>query len=266
MWIDARGRGARGHVVEGGRTYATVLREDGVRLRIHRENLLEEDHAPLRTIVTDIDRAQVRFDVGDIDINALLFQTGYLTINSEESEGDETFYTLDYPNFEVRQSLNRWLLRHLGKEGRKASDQGRELGRLLASNDFDGFAAHLRSFFAGVPYQWQTEKGPARYEAWYAGMLYACLNSIGLDVRAEESSSRGRADMVVLHDGQAFVLEFKLAAAGADAAAVARAALAQIRERGYAAKYRRGGGPVFLLGIAFGQEEKNLVALEAEPA
>ena len=66
MWIDARrGRGERGHVIEGGRTYATVLREDGVRLRIRRENLLEEDRAPLRTIVTDLDRAQVRFEVGD---------------------------------------------------------------------------------------------------------------------------------------------------------------------------------------------------------
>ena len=34
MWINARRHGERGHVVEGGRTYATVLREDGARLRI----------------------------------------------------------------------------------------------------------------------------------------------------------------------------------------------------------------------------------------
>ena len=65
MWINARRHGERGHVVEGGRTYATVLREDGARLRIRWENLLVEDRAPLRTIVTDLDRAQVRFEIGD---------------------------------------------------------------------------------------------------------------------------------------------------------------------------------------------------------
>ena len=65
MWIDARGHRERGHVVEGGRAYATVLREDGARLRIRWESLLVEDRAPLRTIVTDLDRAQVRFEVSD---------------------------------------------------------------------------------------------------------------------------------------------------------------------------------------------------------
>ena len=113
------------------------------------------------------------FDVDDINIEALLFQTGYLTITAKERDGIQTFYTLDYPNLEVRQSLNQGLLGHLGRQGKEVSDSGKELGRLLAANDFDGFADRLRSFFAGIPYQWQGTNGPARYEAWYAGMLYA---------------------------------------------------------------------------------------------
>ena len=65
MWINASRRGERGHVVGAATRYATVLREDGARLRIRWGALLADDRAPLRTIVTDLDRAQVRFEVGD---------------------------------------------------------------------------------------------------------------------------------------------------------------------------------------------------------
>ena len=59
------------------------------------------------------------FDVGGraaadhIGTEALLFQTGYLTIVGEEELGGEPLYRLGYPNREVRQSLNRVLLRQL---------------------------------------------------------------------------------------------------------------------------------------------------------
>ena len=51
------------------------------------------------------------FDVEEIGTEALLFQTGYLTITGEEELGGEALYRLGYPNREVRQSLNRVLLR-----------------------------------------------------------------------------------------------------------------------------------------------------------
>ena len=174
------------------------------------------------------------FDVENITIDALLFQTGYLTITGLERDGPQTFYTLNYPNFEVRYSLNHGLLGFLGRQGKEVSDQGKELGRLLIANDFDGFADCLRSFFAGIPYQWQTGNGPARYEAWYAGMLYACFRTIGLDLRVEDSSGRGRADMVVFHGGQVFVFEFKMADGGGDSDSAAGKAIEQMRETGYA--------------------------------
>ena len=68
-----------------------------------------------------------------------------------------------------------------------------------------------------MPYQWQTQPELARYEAWCAGMLYACFRAIGADLRVEESSSHGRSDMVPLHGSQVFVLEFKMAEEGDDA-------------------------------------------------
>ena len=53
------------------------------------------------------------FDVGRIGTEALLFQTGYLTITGEETLGGMALYRLGYPNREVRQSLNEYLLSHL---------------------------------------------------------------------------------------------------------------------------------------------------------
>ena len=72
-----------------------------------------------------------KFDVDDIGIEALLFQTGYLTIADEWKEGFRTYYRLDYPNLEVRISLNDELLRYLGKSGLETPESGQ--GVLCAS-------------------------------------------------------------------------------------------------------------------------------------
>ena len=206
-----------------------------------------------------------KFDIEDIGMEALLFQTGYLTITAEESRGPRTLYTLDYPNFEVLQSLNDGLLGYITGPENGFANQGDDLGHLLATNDFDGFADQLRAFFAGIPFQWQTTKGPARYKAWYAGMLYACFRTIGLDLRVEGSSGRGRADMVVLHGGQVFVFEFKMAAGGGDSDAAALAAIQQIQEKGYAGKYRSRGEPIHMLGVAFDPASRNLATIIRQP-
>ena len=206
------------------------------------------------------------FDVGGVGVDALMFQTGYLTIKEESREGAQIFYTLDYPNLEVRHSLNQGLLTHLDQSPREVSNRGKDLCRLLAENDFDAFAERLRAFFAGVPYQWQTRPELARYEAWYAGMLYACFRTIGVDLRVEESSSHGRSDMVLLHGGQVFVMEFKTAEEGEETEAALDRAISQIRARGYADRYKDRGKPIHLVGAVFGRKERNLLAVRSEPA
>ena len=51
------------------------------------------------------------FDVDDMPIETLLFQTGCLTITGEENVGGRRFCRLGYPNREVRQSMNEYMLR-----------------------------------------------------------------------------------------------------------------------------------------------------------
>ncbi len=210
------------------------------------------------------ERLMATFDVDDISVDALLFQAGYLTITAEESQGPRTLYRLDYPNFEVQWSLNDGLLGHLGAAAKETSDHGRELCGFLEANDFEGFGKRLRSYISGIPYPWQGHGDLARYEAWYASLLYMCFRAIDVGLRVEEASSRGRAGVVVFLDGQVFVMEFKMA--DREVGAALEEAIRQMRERGYAETYRDHGEPVHLLGIVFGQAERNLLSVRGEQA
>ncbi len=92
------------------------------------------------------------------------------------------------------------------------------------------------------------------------------FRSIGVEVRAEEASGHGRADMVVHLGDQVFILEFKMADS-ADAAEVALdAAFTRMRARGYAEGCRDHDGPVHLVAIACGREARNLLEVRAERA
>ncbi len=206
-----------------------------------------------------------KFDLNDIGIEALLFQTGYLTIAEEWEEDHRTSFRLDYPNLEVQLSLNDELLKHLGK-GRLPLDEGREFRELLEANDFEGFGDRLRSYLSGIPYQWHATGDLARYEAWYASLLHMCFRAVGVDVRAEDASSHGRADIVVLTGGQVFVLEFKMADGEDGADAALNEAITQMRERGYAEKYLDRREPVHLIGVSCGRKARNLLEIRAEPA
>ena len=221
---------------------------------------------PLELESRRVDVARLsKLDVSDMDLHALMFQTGYLTIAGEERIGTETFYRLEYPNLEVRQSFSKGLMVDLGRESEEVTMQAHALLGLLESNDFEGFARHLQSYLAGVPHPWWEGAGElGRYESHYAAMLYMTLRAVGAEVHAEESSSHGRSDLVIRQGGQVFVLELKVAEGEDEAESTLDAALDQIQDRGYAEKYRSEGEPVHLLGLVFGKEERTLLGMRAE--
>ncbi len=202
-----------------------------------------------------------RFDVDDIGVEALLFQTGYLTITEERREGHRTFYRLDYPNLEVRLSLNDHLLAHLDGRNRVPLEEAGSLRAHLEAHEFGAFADRLKAWLSGIPYQWHATGDLARYEAWYASLLHMCFRAVGVEVRSEEASSHGRADMVVPLGDEVFVIEFKMAESAGGAEAALEAAFNQMRERGYADRYR--GQSVHLVAVACGREARNLLEVRA---
>ena len=201
------------------------------------------------------------FDVDNISIEALLFQTGYLTIVGEEAAGVRSLYRLDYPNYEVKFSLNGRLLRAMAPvTGQEAARQA-ELVRLTAEDDLEKVRTLFEAFFASVPHDRRRKNDLANYEGYWAALVYSHFAAAGLDVRVEEATVRGRLDMAVLSPGCVHLYEFKVVDRGQEGRA-----LAQIRERGYADKYRHLGVPIRLIGMEFSREERNIVGFESETA
>ena len=197
------------------------------------------------------------FDVGKIGTEALLFQTGYLTITAEEELGGMALYRLGYPNREVRQSLNGVLLRQLVQDTERQTANSMRLARLLKAHDCAGLKELFHAFFASIPYQWYTNNRIAHYEGFYASVVYSYFAALGCEIAVEESSSHGRLDMAVRTGGHVYLFEFKVAEM-----APPGSALAQLRERGYADKYRGRGEPIHLIGVEFSRETRNVTAFE----
>ena len=201
------------------------------------------------------------FDVDDMPTAALLFQTGYLTIERSEPRGGRMFYRLGYPNLEVRQSLNRSLLNHMTGDASRPEAHSVRLYDLLLVNDFTGLAALFEAFFASIPYEWYTNNDIASYEGFYASVFYSYFAGLGLDVVVEDSSSHGRLDMAVRFNDNVYLFEFKVVELAPEGAAIA-----QLKAKGYADKYRDRGEPIHLIGVEFSREARNLAAFDVEQA
>ena len=199
------------------------------------------------------------FDVGAIRPEALLFQTGYLTIDAVTGFRGRTAYTLKYPNLEVQTRLNECLLRRYASDRAVSEPRLQRLWHTLNEGDPAELREQFHAFFASIPHDWHRNTPLAQFEGYWASVFYSYLAALGLDVRAEDATSHGRIDMTVLAPAQVFVFEFKVV----EQAATGQA-LAQIRAKGYADKYRGRGVPVHRVGIEFGRAARNLVGFEVE--
>ena len=201
------------------------------------------------------------FDVDHIATEALLFQTGYLTIRRTEPRGRRMYYRLGYPNQEVRQSLNESLLNRMtGDDSRREAHSAR-LYDLLLANDFAGLETLFRAFFASIPYEWYTSNDIASYEGYYASVFYSYFAALESDVTVEDSSSHGRLDMAVRFNDNVYLFEFKVVEMEPEGAA-----MAQLKERRYADKYRGLDLPIYLVAVEFSRETRNLAAFSVERA
>ena len=111
------------------------------------------------------------------------------------------------------------------------------------------------------PYNWHVNTPVAGCEGYYASVFYAHFAAARLDVATEDASSRGRLDMAVRAAGRVYLFEFKMVDRTPDGKAVA-----QLRARGYADKYRHLGAPIHLVGVEFSRETRNVAAFTVEPA
>ncbi|WP_295887412.1 ATP-binding protein [uncultured Thiohalocapsa sp.] len=199
------------------------------------------------------------FDVDHIATEALLFQAGYLTIAATRRLGAMIQYRLRYPNLEVFAALNGALLEPLRGHHCSTGEQTARLYDLLLDNDFAGLAELFTAFFASIPNDWYRNNPIASYEGYYASVFYAYFASLGLDLTPEESSNAGRLDLALRFNGQVYLFEFKVVELAPEGRA-----LAQIKDKGYAERYRGDGRPIHLIGVEFSRERRSVVGFEVE--
>jgi hypothetical protein len=207
------------------------------------------------------------FDVDYIAPEALLWQSGYLTIQHvEEIMLGHRLYTLGYPNREVESALNDALLPMYGADAQQAFLARSVLVQALQEQDLQQFKASFSALFASIPHDWYRNNPLAQYEGHYASVFYSQLAALGLDVRVEDATNKGRIDLSLRYRNHIYLFEFKVVAHQAEGKA-----LQQLLNKGYAEKYRssvateEGGNTrptITLIGIEFSRQDRNIVGFE----
>ena len=192
-------------------------------------------------------------DAEDLPWVSLLYQSGYLTIKDvvwvDDKDGRRVKeLVLGVPNLEVRASLKSLWWKQLMKiEERDFVALVDVAKRQIAEGDVRMLVGKtLYSLYAALPPTWRVkcEADAKRYFQLFMKML-------GANVQAEEASAFGYADAIVETKKAVYVFEFKFNR-------TAKAAIRQIREKGYADAYKADKRPVTLIGINFSTRKRNI--------
>ena len=177
----------------------------------------------------------------------LMVQTGYLTIKSSEKQGDAVVCELGYPNREVAEAMSQHLA--LGLSELSKSEFSSVCTRIFAglyAGEVDEVMEGLKCFFENIPYDLHV-----KYEKYYQSLFYSVFLMLRTRVFSEVKTARGRIDAVVETPRFVYVFEFKIRGTSEEA-------LAQIEERGYAAKFASDPRKLFRIGCAFDWDARNL--------
>ena len=185
------------------------------------------------------------FDIENLETYSLLFQTGYLTIKAVEPYG---LYILDYPNREVKDSMLQYLVAGFNHGSyAQTTPIVLKLRKAFLGNDAEKIIRIINSLFKSIPsHIFIKEK-----EAYYHSVVFLVFQYLGQFIEAEVNTSDGRIDAVVQTDTHIYVLEFKLDES-------ADAAMQQIQQKNYAAKYHAADKQLIGFGINFSSVSKSV--------
>ncbi|MEZ4885078.1 MAG: AAA family ATPase [Chitinophagales bacterium] len=205
-----------------------------------------------------------KYTLQNLDIIGLLFQTGYLTIKKVKRRGYEKSYFLGYPNIEVHKSLVYNLLEEFTHQ--TSSVVGVALLKMqdaLEEGRIDIFIDQLTVLLSDLSYHFSPKKKnnqQTKFEVWegyFQTIIYLITAFMGLYVQAEITRHQGRLDLLAETDHYLYLMEFKLDEP-------AQNAIAQIKARKYAAAYQNSPKTIFLVGVGFSKNERNVASWEAE--
>jgi len=196
------------------------------------------------------------FDIENINFEVILYQAGYLTIDEMiiDEDLDCIEYKLKLPNKEVKSSFNNFIINHLYKHQDVIPKQ-RSIIRALKNENLEDFQISLKTMFESIPYNNYTKNNIQLYEGYYASVIYVYLQSLGLDIIGEDVTNKGRIDLTIKLTDTIYIIEFKVGKEDA---------LQQIKDKNYADKYLNEDKVIYLVGVNFDEDEKNISKFEWE--
>jgi len=197
------------------------------------------------------------FDIEKIDLIALLWQTGYLTFNEKIKMGPKIRYKMKIPNLEIQNSLNSLFFNYLTNLDDSANSE-LLVTESLFDNDFEKLERTLKAIFASIPYHNYVNNNILQFEGYYSSIIFTFFASLGFDIEIipEEATNRGRIDLTIKTDDSIYIFEFKVD--------IKEKALKQIKDRKYNEKYLNDDRDIYMIGICFDSEEKNITEFEWE--
>ena len=185
------------------------------------------------------------FDPFRMNTTVLLYQTGYLTlVDYNEEDG---LYTLDYPNFEVRDALAQFLIAEYREDNNSAVPTVVDFRNALRNNDLDEAMRQINIIFSTLPYEhWEAKK-----ETFYHALIHLTFVLLGAYIQCEIHTSNGRCDAIVHTDKYIYAFEFKLDK-------TAKVALQQIEDRGYLTPHLASPKTKIAVGVGFSSKTKKV--------
>ena len=187
------------------------------------------------------------FEIDDIRVESLLFQTGYLTIKEiKNPKSPYREYILNYPNMEVEDSFLTSIL--IGISSYR--NDGIVIGNLvkkIQENDLKGFFDIFKyKIFTEIPNEiFMSDK-----ERYYHTIIYLVLTLVGIRINVEVSTNLGRIDAVIETDDNMYLFEFKMNSV--------IQAMKQVEEKKYYEKYLLKNKPIYLIGVSFDSNIRNI--------
>jgi hypothetical protein len=191
------------------------------------------------------------YSIENLNVFALLFQTGYLTITHIDTQEIMAEYTLNYPNFEVKQAFITYLLESFTNQRfEEIQPATKSLRQYLQADNVEGFMNLIRALFAKIPYLLHIEQ-----EAYYHSLFYMISVLMGVEIDLEVLTDKGRIDGVLTLEDKIYLIEFKYGKAGTKMDTLTNNAVQQIRDKNYGERFLNDTRPRLLLGIGFIEKE-----------
>ena len=203
---------------------------------------------------------------GDLDSTTpegFLYQSGYLTLRPGLSDA----LSLDYPNREVLDSMSELVAQNILRDKDEDFSGCRNdlLSGLMTVNP-DKVISALNRLLSCIPYDDFTEAAKKSIsnnnydmtpQEWlYRSNILSFLRGSGVVVVAEMHTNKGRADLVVAHKGQTWVIELKVAHKGQSAEKKADEAFRQLIDQNYAGPFPN----ATCLAVAIDDNERKITA------